>query len=120
MKNRFLTTNAHFPFAVKRAIACFIAFCVLFGLLPNVAFAESALTSDYLQIAQDIVAWKKAQVGKNADQYLLEGEFLNNAATYNGDWTAFGLARLGAQDDFLSYLAVVSDKVSKAYGAFIT
>ena len=66
-------------------------------------------------IADGIVAWKKADNGATADGFLLNDAFLALAGTTPGDWYPIGLSRLGVEDRYDAYLAVLRDQVEERY-----
>ncbi len=78
--------------------------------------AQAEVTADDVRsVAQGIIDWKKSDVGSLASGNLINDKFLLQAGTTPGDWYPIGLGRLGVQDNFSGYLAVVSDEVGKRY-----
>lgn len=66
-------------------------------------------------IAQGIIDWKKRDNGSAADGFLINGTFLEQAGSTPGDWFPIGLGRLGIEDDYDGYLAVIKDVVEERY-----
>ena len=89
---------------------CKITAAVFVLLLSVSVFAKN---SKITETAEGIVAWKKADSGGNA--YLLNGNFLEGAGTTAGDWYPIGLSRLGFEDNYEGYLAVIKENVRKRY-----
>lgn len=93
-------------FSVKNQIKRVIgAMTVLALLLPVSVFAENNI----IETAEGIIEWKKD------GEYLLDGKFLEGAGTTAGDWYPIGLSRLGFNDNYEGYLAVVKENVRKRY-----
>ena len=76
---------------------------------------RAADAADVRAIADGIVAWKKADNGATADGFLLNDAFLALAGTTPGDWYPIGLSRLGVEDRYDAYLAVLRDQVEERY-----
>lgn len=79
------------------------------------AGAAAASVDEITEIADGIIRWKKQDVGSEADEYLINDDFLSLAGTTPGDWYPIGLGRLGVTDNFDGYLAVISDVIDKRY-----
>lgn len=71
--------------------------------------------SEITGVADGIIKWKKKDVGSQTDGVLINDEFLSLAGTTAGDWYPIGLGRLGVNDNFEGYLAVINDAVDKRY-----
>jgi len=95
--------------AIVLVAATFVA------LTPSAAQADEQGQTDFLAVAKDVIAWQKSQQGKEENQRILDGEFLQNSGTSGVDWYVFSLGRLGVEDNFADYVAVVSDKVAALY-----
>ena len=79
------------------------------------AGAAAASVDEITEIADGIIQWKKQDVGSEADEYLINDDFLSLAGTTPGDWYPIGLGRLGVTDNFDGYLAVINDVIDKRY-----
>lgn len=104
---------------MKKLISLCLVCCVLFSLFmgyPTVS-AETAPVSEeeILSIAQGIIDWKKLDNGSTVDGPLINNTFLEQAGSTPGDWFPIGLGRLGAEDDYDGYLAVIQDVVQERY-----
>ena len=82
------------------------------------ASAQTRCDSAQIQdVAIGIIDWKKLDNGSTKDGPLINDAFLELAGTTPGDWYPIGLSRLGKQDAFENYLAVIRDVVQKRYEA---
>ena len=97
----------------KRFLCLLLGLLCLTALLP--AHGRAADAADVRAIADGIVAWKKADNGATADGFLLNDAFLALAGTTPGDWYPIGLSRLGVEDRYDAYLAVLRDQVEERY-----
>ena len=97
----------------KRFLCLLLGLLCLTALLP--ARGRAADAADVRAIADGIVAWKKADNGATADGFLLNDAFLALAGTTPGDWYPIGLSRLGVEDRYDAYLAVLRDQVEERY-----
>ncbi len=80
------------------------------------AYAEEEVIVEQVQeIAEDLIDWKKSDVGSSSGGYLINDAFLQQAGTTPGDWFPIGLGRLDIKDNQAGYLAVISDNVQKRY-----
>lgn len=70
---------------------------------------------DIRAVANGIVGWKKQDNGAGADGFLLNEKYLELAGTTPGDWYQIGMSRLGIEDNYDGYLAVVKDRVEERY-----
>lgn len=70
---------------------------------------------DLMEIAQEIINWKKVKRGVDKKDDLFSYPFVQNAGTDLGDWYAFGLGRWGYEDNYQVYLGMVSDTISRKY-----
>ncbi len=88
-------------------------------LLPYATFAavagETDLETELQKTAEGIVAWKKREMGVSVQDPLLCGTYLSLAGSTPGDWYPVGLSRLGMEDAYADYLAVLNDTVEKRY-----
>ena len=67
------------------------------------------------EIAEGIVAWKKQDNGSSADGYLINDSYLELAGSTPGDWYQIGMSRIGIEDNYAGYLAVIRDRVEERY-----
>lgn len=67
------------------------------------------------EIAEGIVDWKKEEEGLEPEDDLLSGDFLEQAGSSAGDWYPLAMGRLGMEDDYTSYLAVLRADVEERY-----
>ena len=66
-------------------------------------------------VADGIIEWKKLDNGSSADGYLINETYLELAGSTPGDWYQIGLSRLGVEDNYAGYLAVIRDRVEERY-----
>ena len=93
-------------FAAVLCMALCTALCLFYP-------AYGAAANDALEIANDIIEWKKTDIG--SDKYLINDTFLEQAGSTAGDWYPIGLGRLGISDNNSGYLAVLKDIVQERY-----
>lgn len=94
-----------------------ILFTIIFPvllLLPcwQFTYAEEIPLTETIE---DIIEWKKQSLAIPKQQPLLSKPFLQNAGETMGDWYPIGLGRIGYQDDYAAYLAVVQNNVTTRY-----
>ena len=102
----------------KRIIAAFAALImILCAVLPAYAATGGASPSDdeALSVAQGIIKWKKQSTGVSAEEALFSADYSGLAGSSAGDWYAFGIGRLGIDDDYEMYLAALRENVSERY-----
>ena len=102
----------------KRIIAAFAALImILCAVLPAYAATGGARPSDdeALSVAQGIIKWKKQSTGVSAEEALFSADYSGLAGSSAGDWYAFGIGRLGIDDDYEMYLAALRENVSERY-----
>lgn len=96
-----------------------ITTCISRFFSPCLSVAGQALTvptiSEIRGVADGIIKWKKADVGSQPDEFLINDEFLSLAGTTPGDWYPVGLGRLGVKDNSDGYMAVINDEIDKRY-----
>ncbi len=86
------------------------------GVRVTPSYAAEAISIENIrQVAEDLINWKKSDVGSESDGYLINDKFLEQAGTTPGDWFPIGLGRLGIEDNQSAYLAVINDNVQKRY-----
>jgi hypothetical protein len=103
---------------LKRAVAFVVLTVLLWVSFPVAAFAEHRdyTTDDLFSVMEGIIGWKKQDENTKGD-LLSSPSFLEKAGTTAADWYAFSLGRLGYEDDYASYLAVIADDITKRYAA---
>ncbi len=98
-------------------LLCFMLFLSSLSVLfVGAVSAEAGSADDVMAIANGIIAWKKADNGSESDGYLINEPFLELAGTTPGDWYPIGLGRLGIEDNYAGYLAVIKDQIEERYG----
>lgn len=71
--------------------------------------------SEIVEVIGEAVQWKKSMNGAGETGVLFQEHFLEAAGTTAADWTAIAIGRSGYEDDYQAYLAVLADKISRAY-----
>src|SRR5690625_5285116 len=98
-----------------------ISFTLLFQLSTfslskvNASSSSDNPTELITEHIEGIVNWKKQQITSNINEPLLNNTFLENAGKSSVDWYTIGLGRIGLEDDYAAYLAVIKDNVEKRY-----
>ena len=100
---------------LRRLGAAVVSICLLQGIPQPASAAEEKRSNDVLEIAQGIINWKKLDNGSTIDGNLINNTFLEQAGTTPGDWFPIGLGRLGVEDNYEGYLAVIKDVVQERY-----
>lgn len=100
---------------LQRLGAIATSVCLLLGAVQSASAADGKAITDILSIAQRIIDWKKLDNGSTVDGYLINDKFLEQAGSTPGDWFPIGLGRLGMEDNYDGYLAVVKDVVQARY-----
>lgn len=77
----------------------------------NDSFEAESLV-DYMD---EIINWKKENTTQNRNAPLLNDPFLEQAGETAVDWYTIGLGRIGVDDDYSAYLAVIKDVVENRY-----
>lgn len=98
---------------ITSAITVLIILC-LSAFIPSLK-TEAVTDFNALEIANGIIAWKKSDIGADKNGYLINEKFLELAGTTPGDWYPIGLGRLGIDDNYDGYLAVIKDQIEKRY-----
>ena len=92
-----------------------VSFTFLCLLFPVSAQNTTREEQRILEIAQGIIDWKRQDNGVNPTENLINEAFLELAGTTAGDWFPIGLARLGLEDNYDSYLAALTENVQNRY-----
>lgn len=100
---------------IKRVIGIFMVCTTVLLCIPTVVSAQEYSAEEIYRIAQEIVNWKKLDNGSTVDGNLINNTYLELAGTTPGDWYQIGMSRLGMQDDYDAYLAVVEEKIEQRY-----
>lgn len=85
-----------------------------FSFVP-ISLAEENIISELEEMSTEIINWKKSESEISSDDNLLNNQFLEHAGSSSGDWFPIGLGRLGYEDDYDAYLAVINDVIAKRY-----
>lgn len=85
-----------------------------FSFVP-LSLAEENIISELEEMSTEIINWKKSESEISSDDNLLNNQFLEHAGSSSGDWFPIGLGRLGYEDDYDAYLAVINDVIAKRY-----
>ncbi|MBD3107399.1 hypothetical protein IEO70_03395 [Bacillus sp. AGMB 02131] len=96
-------------------ITSILSILLMLTIFPLTSKAEEVETEKLLDLIEGIINWKKESVGLETGDYLLSNVFLKNAGDTTGDWYPIGLGRIGYNDDYEAYLAVIDDVVSERY-----
>lgn len=72
-------------------------------------------TDSIIETLEDIIDWKKSTNDVRAEDALFDQRFLAEAGETAGDWYVIGMGRLGYEDDYAAYLAVIKDIVQERY-----
>ncbi|MER1986536.1 MAG: prenyltransferase/squalene oxidase repeat-containing protein [Solibacillus sp.] len=97
---------------MKRFIIAFFMLIPLPLLSWQSAYAEEVALTETIE---DIIEWKKQSLAIPKTEPLLSKPFLQNAGETMGDWYPIGLGRIGYDDDYAAYLAVVQNNVVERY-----
>ena len=95
---------------IKKAFAAAVAVILLFS--SAISFSAKASPES---IADGLIAWKKSDLNAKSDENLINNEYLSLAGTTPGDWYVIGLSRLGKDDNYEGYLAVIAEKIKERY-----
>lgn len=109
----------------KKTTALLLIICLLTpAIFGNFVYQETVLAAsaagtaqidEILSIADGIIRWKKRDNGAAENEYLMNDTFLALAGSTPGDWFPIGLGRLGIEDNYDAYLAVLKDHVEARY-----
>lgn len=95
------------------------SFCFLICLIIVVgasAFPASAYSyDDPMTISSGIVAWKKATLGIDPGDLLINADYSELAGSPSGDWYTIALSRLGANESYGTYLSALKAFVESLY-----
>ena len=85
-----------------------------FVFVPT-SFADDEMIDEIREISEGIIEWKKSELKIKTSDDLFNNAYLENAGSSSGDWYPLGIGRLGYQDDYKAYLAVINDVLTKRY-----
>lgn len=77
--------------------------------------ANRSIQEQLLVDIEEIIEWKKYDVGIQKDEPLFRSSFVEQAGKSSGDWFPIGIGRIGYPDDYDAYLAVIAEEVAKRY-----
>ena len=97
------------------ALAAIILLAALFSQSVFCASEGCPSYDDALSVAQGIIKWKKQSTGISPEEALFSADYSGLAGSFAGDWYAFGIGRLGIDDDYEMYLAALRENVSERY-----
>lgn len=101
---------------IKRISVLLAALMILIQLFfSSVAFAKDDLIDELKEMSTEIINWKKSEFKVSSDDNLLKNQFLENAGLSSGDWFPLGIGRLGVEDDYDAYLAMIDENITKRY-----
>jgi len=93
-----------------------ILLCVCMTV-PAIAVSAAKIYTEQeiMSVAEGIINWKKLDNGSTVDGNLINNAYLEMAGSTPGDWYQIGMSRLGIEDDYDAYLAVVKQDVQDRY-----
>jgi len=97
---------------VSKILIAIIAALILIAPSQTMANTEDA---ELLDIIEGIIQWKKESEKIDVSQPLLSKPFLEHAGDTIGDWYPIGLGRIGYNDNYEAYLAVIHNHVVERY-----
>ena len=100
---------------MKKRLAGFLLCAIMLFSPVTLLRLSAAVGTDFLSVADGIIAWKKADNRSVNGGYLINEAYLELAGTTPGDWYPIGLGRLGIADNYAGYLAVIRDRVEERY-----
>jgi hypothetical protein len=93
--------------------AILMALTIIFSSAVFAYGKEVYTTDDLNTLAKGVIDNKKSDVGVTDN--LLSQKYLDNAGSGANDWYPIAMSRLGVEDDYSAYLAVLKTYVEKAY-----
>lgn len=98
---------------IKIFLGSIMLFCCLSFIKVQASEADYT-NSDIAEIMWGIVDWKKDDAGAGTKKLFASG-FEKNAGNSAADWYAVGLGRMGCDEDYSAYLALVKYNVQIRY-----
>ena len=100
---------------IKHLIAGLLCALVILSLLSVFPASAESVSDTALSFADGVIEWKKKDNGSSAEGVLINNAFLELAGSTAGDWYPIGLGRLGIDDNYSGYLAVIKDQIEARY-----
>lgn len=97
---------------MKRFIQLFIWLIFLLLSPWQIVSAEEITLTETIE---EIIDWKKQSLSIPQTEPLLSKPLLQHAGDTLGDWYPIGLGRIGYDDDYAAYLAVIQNNVVERY-----
>ncbi len=100
---------------------CLVAVCMMIGILfmgLQVCAArhhENYKSEDLFKAIERTVQWKKESLKIPEEEGVLNRELLLKAGTEIGDWYTIAAGRMGLEEDYVAYQALISQMVDKKY-----
>lgn len=88
---------------------------ICFFYSNNYVQASEQTNEDILTTITQIIDWKKQSIGQNIDDPLFSNVYLKNAGNTVADWYPIGMGRIGYEDDYEAYTAVLDRIVTERY-----
>lgn len=104
----------------NKVIYPLVVMILIFSVLSPVPSLSAKIKeekdTDYiLEIIEGIIHWKKSSSNIDFNDPLFNNDFLEAAGETSGDWYPIGMGRIGYEDDYDAYLAVIKDVVQDRY-----
>lgn len=101
----------------KTFISILLFIMIIVGLNPTIiSFSNSSDDENNVEkIIEEIINWKKSDVGASQNESIYTNEMLSLVGTTAGDWYTIGLGRYNYEEEYSSYLAVINDVVENKY-----
>lgn len=88
---------------------------ICFFYSNNYVQASEQTNEDILTTITQIIDWKKQSIGQNIDDPLFSNVYLKNAGNTVADWYPIGMGRIGYEDDYEAYTAMLDRIVTERY-----
>ncbi len=95
-------------------VAMLLAF-VGFFYTNNAVQASERTDQDIQSIIEQVIDWKKQSIGQNVDDPLFSNTYLKDAGNTIADWYPIGMGRIGYDDDYMAYIAMIDRIVTERY-----
>ena len=100
---------------IIKILVVYVSILVVSMPLLSVKADEKYSGEQLIASIEGILNWKKESLGIALGDPLLNNKYLEHAGETVGDWYPIGIGRIGYQDDYPAYLAVIDDIVSQRY-----
>lgn len=101
---------------LQKTTALITMLIMIFSMSCNTSAEHRNYSNEDLElIMQDIIQWKKSDMGYNKNETMFGSDFVSLAGSPSADWYAIALGRMGASDNFSSYLSVLKNNVTEKY-----